>query len=79
MTNNKTIKQRFQSSIRRGTGEAHLIMQQNPTVDFSTDIIKASLTNYAYDGQSEGSRDLYLSELIALSKQHDKILNPHCS
>lgn len=73
MTDSKTIKQTFRSSIRRGTGEAYLIMQNNPTVDFSTDIIKASLTNYAYDGQSENSRALYLSELIALSKQRDKI------
>ena len=48
-------------------------MQSNPTVDFSADIIKASLKNYAYDGQSEGSRALYLSELIALSKKQDKI------
>lgn len=73
MTDSKTIKQTFRSSIRRGTGEAHLIMQNNPTVDFSADIIKASLTNYAYDGQSENSRALYLSELISLSKQRDKI------
>jgi hypothetical protein len=73
MTNNKLIKQKFRSSIKRGTGEAHLIMQNNPTVDFSSDIIKASLKNYAYDGQSEGSRALYLSELIELSKQKDKI------
>ena len=73
MTDSKTIKQTFRSSIRRGTGEAHLIMQSNPTVDFSADIIKASLTNYAYDGQSENSRALYLSELIALSKQQNKI------
>ena len=73
MTDSKTIKKTFRSSIRRGTGEAHLIMQNNPTVDFSTDIIKASLTNFAYDGQSEDSRALFLSELIALSKQQDKI------
>ncbi|MFT3904384.1 MAG: hypothetical protein QM727_14535 [Niabella sp.] len=75
MTDNKVIKQKFKSSIRRGTGEAHFIMQQNPNIDFSTDIIKASLTNYAYDGQSEGSRALYISELISFSKQQDKIHN----
>lgn len=73
MTDNKTIKQTFRSSIRRGTGEAYLVIQNNPTIDFSADIIKASLTNYAYDGQSENSRALYLSELIALSKQRKKI------
>jgi hypothetical protein len=73
MKDNKTIRQRFKSSVRRGTGEAYLIMQSNPTVDFSADIIKASLNNFAYDQQSEGSRALYLSELISLSKQQDKI------
>ena len=75
MAENKTIRQKFRSSIKRGTGEANLIMQQHPTVDFSFDIIKASLTNYAYDGQSEGSRALYISELITISKKKDKIRN----
>ena len=65
----------FRSSIRRGTGEAHLILKSNPTIDFSNEIIKASLTNFAYDGQSENSRALYLFELIALSNQQDKIRN----
>ena len=73
MTDNNEIKQRFKSSIKRGTGEAYFIIRQNPTVDFSSDIIKASLTNYAYDGQCEGSRATYVSELISLSKQQDKI------
>jgi len=31
------------------------------------------VTNFAYDGQSEGSRALYVSELITLSKQQDRI------
>lgn len=75
MTDNNKIKQRFKSSIRRGTGEAYLIMQTNLTIDFSTDIIKAALVNFAYDPQSEGSRALYISELISLSKQRDKIRN----
>ena len=75
MTDKRIIKQRFKSSIKRGTGEAYLIMQRNQDIDFSSDIIKASLKNFAYDGQSEGSRALYLSELIALSKHQDKIRN----
>ena len=75
MTDNKSIKMTFRSSIRRGTGEAHLILKSNPTIDFSNEIIKASLTNFAYDGQSENSRALYLFELIALSNQQDKIRN----
>lgn len=73
MKDNLTIKQQFKSSIKRGTGEAYLILQRHQTIDFSADIIKAALTNYAYDGQSEGSRALYISELISLSKQQDKI------
>jgi hypothetical protein len=73
MINNTTIEQRFKSSIRRGTGEANLIMQQNPAINFSSEIIKACLKNYAIDGQSEGSRAVYLSELIGLSGQHAKI------
>jgi hypothetical protein len=73
MTDTIAIKQRFRSSIKRGTGETHLIMQSNPSINFSAEIIKASLTHYAFDPQSEGSRALYLSELIAMSKQSDKI------
>ena len=75
MTDNKTIRQRFKSSIRRGTGEAYLIMQDNSTTNFSGDIIKAALKNFAYDRQSEGSRAFYISELIAISKHLDKIRN----
>ena len=52
-----------------------MILQKHPTIDFSSNIINASLRNYAYDGQSEGSRAVYISELIDLSKQKDKILN----
>jgi len=73
MTNTKAIKQRFNDSIKRGTGEAHLIMQSNPSIDFSTAIINASLHHFADDPQAEGSRAVYLSELIALSKQKNKI------
>lgn len=75
MPGNKIIKQRFKSSIRRGIGEAHLIIKKNPTVDFTADIIKASLKNYSYNGQIEGSRALYISELMSLSKKQDKIRN----
>lgn len=73
MTDITLIKQRFKSSIKRGTGEAHLLMQSYPAIDFSAAIIKASLTPYGYDPQAEGSRALYLSELITLSKRQDKI------
>ena len=68
------IKQKFRSSIRRGTGEAHILIKENPTVDFSKQIIKGALFNFAYDQQSEGSRDFYIAELIELSAQKDEIL-----
>ena len=67
------LKQKFRSAIRRGTGEAHLIIKKNPKVDFSKEIIKAAVFNFAYDQQSEGSRDIYIAELIDLSFQKDEI------
>jgi hypothetical protein len=73
MTDNKALKQQFRSSIRRGTGEAHLILQRHPAIDFSADIIKAAIWNYAYDAQSEGSRAVYIAELMARSQHPDKI------
>lgn len=68
------IKQKFRSAIKRGTGEAHILIKENPTVDFSKEIIEAALFNFAYDAQSEGSRDFYIAELINLSGQKEKIL-----
>lgn len=73
MTETNLIKQKFKSAIQRGTGEAHLLMQSNPDIDFSSLIIKACIKNYAYDGQCEASRDTYLFELIKLSGREDKI------
>jgi hypothetical protein len=67
------LRQKFKSAIKRGTGETHLLMKDNPNVDFSNDIIKASLTNLSYDNQSEGSRASYIFELYELSGQKDKI------
>lgn len=68
-----TIKEKFKNSIRRGTGEAHLIMRANPKIDFSNYIIKAALNNFSYDNQSEGSRAVYIFELIELSNRKEKI------
>ncbi len=68
-----TIKQKFKSAIKRGTGEAHLLMQKNSKVNFSNDIIKAALKNLSYDNQSEGSRAVYIFELIERSNQKEKI------
>lgn len=68
------LKQKFKSAIKRGTGETHIFIKENPSVDFSKEIIKAALFNFAYDQQSEGGRDFYIAELIELSGQKDKIL-----
>lgn len=68
-----TIRQKFKNSIKRGTGDAYLILKENPTVNFSNDIIKAALINYSYDNQSEGSRANYIFELIQISNQKEKI------
>jgi hypothetical protein len=68
-----TLRQRFKSAIKRGTGEAHLLMKANPDVDFSKDIITAALTNFSYDNQFEGSRADYVFELIQLSGKKEKI------
>jgi len=68
-----TVRQQFKNAIKRGTGETHLLMKDNPNVDFSRDIIKAALTNLSYDNQSEGSRANYIFELIQLSNQKEKI------
>jgi hypothetical protein len=70
-----TIRRRFRQSIKCGTGEAYFILQDNPRMDFSKEIIKASLNNLAYDGQAEGDRAYYLAGLINLSSKKDKIVN----
>ena len=70
-----TIMENFRSSVRRGTGEAVLIMQQYPRIDFSKEIFRASTHVYGYDPQCEGSRGYYLSRLIDLSPQKDSLLN----
>lgn len=64
---------KFRSAIRRGTGEAHIIMKSHPEVDFSEEIIYACINDCSYDGQCEGSRGDYLFELISISKQKDII------
>jgi hypothetical protein len=69
----KTIRKRFKSSIHRGTGEANLIMKEYSEMDFSSEIIKASVVNHAYDIQCEGSRADFVFDLIELSKQKEKI------
>lgn len=67
------IKSRFRNAIRRGTGEAHLLIQQHREIDFSADIIKACIKNFAYDGQCENNRAPYLFELIGFCRNKEKI------
>ena len=67
-----TLKQKFKSAIKRGTGEAYILMIENPDVDFSNEIIIASLKNLSYDNQCE-NRAEYVFGLIELSKQKERI------
>ncbi|MES2110934.1 MAG: hypothetical protein V4577_19410 [Bacteroidota bacterium] len=69
----REIRQKFTSSIRRGTGEAHLLLRDNPEIDFSKEITAACLKNYAYDGQCEQSRAPYLYELATLNGKTKEI------
>ena len=73
MNDTANIKRQFFNSLKRGTGEAYLIAKENPTIDFSTYVIKGALRNYAYDGQSESSRAQYIFDLYSLSDKKDKI------
>jgi len=69
----KNIKQRFNNSLKRGTGEAYLLLKENPHIDFSELIIKASVRNYAFDPQCE-SRAEYIYQFIKKAKQKDRII-----
>ena len=73
MTDTANIKRQFLNSLKRGTGEAFLIVKDNPKIDFSNQIIKGVLNIFASDGQSEGNRAQYIYEIISISKQKDKI------
>jgi hypothetical protein len=71
---NITIRKRFLSSIKRGTGEAYLLMKANPNINFSKIIIKGATSDYAFDTQVEPSRANYIYRLIAKSKQKKEII-----
>lgn len=72
-TETTDIKRQFLNSLKRGTGEAYLLVRDNPNIDFSTQIIKGALNIFAYDGQSEGSRGKYIFDIISIAKQKNKI------
>ncbi|WP_461791413.1 hypothetical protein [Pedobacter sp.] len=73
MPETANIKRQFFNSLKRGTGEAYLLVKDNPNIDFSNHVIKGALNNYAYDGQCEGNRAQYIFDIISISKQKDKI------
>jgi hypothetical protein len=73
MNDTANIKRQFFNSLKRGTGEAYLLVRDNPKIDFSNHIIKGSVNIYAYDGQSEGDRAKYIFDIISISKHQDKI------
>lgn len=73
MTKTADIKRQFFNSLKRGTGEAYLIVKNYPTIDFSNHIIKGALNIFAYDGQCEGNRAQYIYDIISVSKNKDKI------
>jgi len=73
MSDTTNIKRQLLNSLKRGTGEAYLVVEDNPQIDFSTQIIKGALNIFAYDGQSEGSRAKYIFDIISISNQKDKI------
>ncbi len=68
------LKKQFRQSLKCGTGEAYLIAKANPDIDFSSDIKKAALTNYAYDPQCEGDRAFYVAGLIELSPRKEQLV-----
>ena len=67
------LKKNFFEAAKRGTGEAYLIIRDHPKIDFSKELIKVCIKNYAYNGQCESSRAPYLFNLIALSNKQEKI------
>ena len=67
-----TIRQRFRSSIRRGTGEALLIMKNHPELDFSREVLQACLNQYNHF--YNGTRTIYLLELLNLTNKKDQMI-----
>lgn len=72
---NKSISELFKKAIKNGTGEAILLLKENPSADFDQYILEACTHNLAYDPQCEGSRSEYLSEILSLSRDKEKIEN----
>ena len=69
-----TIKKRFRESIKCGTGEAFILLRENPDIGFSKYIKKAALKNYAYDPQCEGDRANYVVRLINNCSKKEELI-----
>ncbi len=69
----ESVLNKFKDSVKRGTGEAFLILHQNPELDCSDILLHASINTLAYDPQVEGSREVYMLELIGLSVEKKAI------
>lgn len=63
----------FKDSIQRGTGKAYLLAVEHPECDFTDEIIAACVKNFAYDGQSEGSRAGYLLAIFKLNGENERV------
>lgn len=70
----REIKRQFRHAVKCGLGSAYFIIRDNPTIDFSHDIIKASISNLAIDAQCEGDRAEYLVKLIDISRREKAII-----
>lgn len=62
------VKEEFQGAIKKGTGQAILLLKKHPELDFSGMLLEACLKNLDYDPQCSGDRAEYLFEMIGLLK-----------
>lgn len=68
------LKKAFKESIKCGTGEAYLLLLQNPNLAVYKYIKKAILKNQSYDPQCEGDRAEYLMQFIKISPQKKELI-----
>ncbi len=73
MNETQEIRKRFLHAVKLGTGGSYLLMKEYPRMDFSKEIIKGAVNNFAYDSQSEGSRSKYIYRLIKKSNNKEEI------
>lgn len=75
LTQTIELQKQFFHSLTLGTGRAMLLLKAHPHVDFSAQILAATVNNLAYDRQCEGSRAVYLYSLIKRSRQKDELIH----